>query len=223
MRFLEVILICAIAFGPSLYLSVYSLFDNDFENTPRTSYAWAIQLLREGCYLGLLWYVLSRRGQFFSDLGLKWSWKDLVWSIILFLVGSVAFQAIYTVIRFSGLGSLIYHEPYVSVSYLLFGGGIFLSTLLFQFLNPFFEELIVRAYLMTEIKYFTNSSAWAIIISTVLQSSYHLYQGVPAAISHVGTFLIFSIYYAKTKRITPIILAHLYMDVGATLHYWVQH
>lgn len=223
MRLFEVVLICSMAFGSSLYLSIYSLWDNDFENTPRTSYEWAIQLLREGCYLGLLWYVLSRRGQSFFDLGLKWSWKDLLWSFFLVFVGSVAYRTMYDVLWSSRLTTSNHHYLYVSVGYHLFGGGIFLATFLIQFLNPFFEELTVRAYLMTEIKYFTNSSAWAIIISTVLQSSYHLYQGIPSALSHTGTFLIFSIYYAKTGRITPIILAHLYMDVGATLYYWGHH
>ena len=44
--------------------------------------------------------------------------------------------------------------------------------------------------------------------STLLQTSYHFYQGV---------FLVFSIYYARTNRITTIILAHLYMDVRGHL------
>jgi len=76
---------------------------------------------------------------------------------------------------------------------------------------------------MTEVKHLTNSITKAVIISTLLQTSYHFYQGVPAALSDGVMFLIFSVYYAKTNRITPLILAHLYMDVGATLHYWFNH
>jgi membrane protease YdiL (CAAX protease family) len=108
------------------------------------------------------------------------------------------------------------------VGHLLFGSGIFYSAILLQFLNPFFEELIVRAYLMTEIQFLTGSVTKAVIISTILQTSYHLYQGGAAAISHAATFLIFSIFYAKTNRITPVILAHLYSDVSATLWYWFR-
>ncbi len=66
---------------------------------------------------------------------------------------------------------------------------------------------------MTEVKWLTNSTELAIIVSTVLQTSYHFYQGVPAALSYVATFLIFSIFYAKTNRILPTIIAHLFSDV----------
>ena len=32
-------------------------------------------------------------------------------------------------------------------------------------------------------------------------------------------FLLFSLFYAKTKRLTPVILAHLYDDISGTVHY----
>jgi len=47
----------------------------------------------------------------------------------------------------------------------------------FSLLNPFFEELIVRAYLMTEIMDLTGSAMLAIATSVLLQASYHLYYG----------------------------------------------
>ena len=40
---------------------------------------------------------------------------------------------------------------------------------------------------------------------------------------HAGAiFLVFSIYYARANRITPIILAHLHLDVWATVAYLVR-
>lgn len=222
-RVFEILLVCIIAFGASVYTSFYSLFDSSYGSTPRAEYVWAAQILREGSCLALVWYVLARRGKSFFDLGLKWSWKDFGWSVILAAAGSAAFRLVYTGIRYSGLAWASIHQAHDHVGNLLFGGGIFLSTILVQFLNPFFEELIVRAYLMTEIKYLTNSMTQAVIISTVLQTSYHFYQGAAAAFSHAATFLIFSIYYAKTNRIAPVILAHLYGDVVPTTVYWLHH
>jgi len=96
----------------------------------------------------------------------------------------------------------------------LFYGGITFATLVAQVVNPFYEEIIVRGYLMTEVTDLTKSSTKAVLLSTALQTSYHFYQGIPAAIAHGGTFLIFSIYFARTRRIVPLILAHLYADVG---------
>lgn len=95
-----------------------------------------------------------------------------------------------------------------------------MSTFLVLCINPFFEELIVRAYLMTEVKRLTNRGMAAILVSTVVQTSYHFYQGGAAAIAHGATFLAFSFYYAKTNRIWPVILAHLYSDVGGGM-FWL--
>jgi hypothetical protein len=38
---------------------------------------------------------------------------------------------------------------------------------------------------------------------------YHLYQGLPAAILHAGPFLVCALYYLKSRRALPIVLAHL--------------
>ena len=223
MRIFELVLVCTISFGASILGSIFLFFDSStYSSTSRNEYAWTAQVLRQGACLTLLWYVLMRRGKSFSDLGLTWSRKDIIRSIILALGASLAFRMVYNMIHSAGLTTVGIGASHEYVGHLLFGGGIFLSTILVQFVNPFFEELIVRAYLMTEVKYLTNSITKAIIISTVLQASYHLYQGGAAAFSHLASFLIFSIYFGKTNRITPIILAHLYSDVGATLIYWFR-
>jgi membrane protease YdiL (CAAX protease family) len=86
-------------------------------------------------------------------------------------------------------------------------------------ISPVFEEMIVRAYLMSETIALTGSSALAILASVLLQTSYHLYQGLPYALSAGIIFLIFSVYYARTQRIVPVILAHLIWDISALLLY----
>jgi membrane protease YdiL (CAAX protease family) len=86
---------------------------------------------------------------------------------------------------------------------------------LWVLLNPFYEELIVRGFLITETEYLYQSRALAIVASVTLQSFYHLYQGLPAALVHASTFLIFSIYFARTRRILPVVMTHMFLDVGA--------
>ena len=129
----------------------------------------------------------------------------------------MAFYAVYGFIHLTGMASVSHETSSAYVNKILFRGGISLMTILFQFLNPFFEELIVRAYVMTEVIALTNSATKAIIFSTALQISYHFYQGIPLAFADGAEFLVWSIYYAKTNRIAPIILAHLYSDLGITL------
>ncbi|HTV41725.1 MAG TPA: CPBP family intramembrane glutamic endopeptidase [Candidatus Sulfotelmatobacter sp.] len=223
MEIFEVVLVCVIAFGVSVLGSIYLLFDrNIYGETTRSAYAWAAQGLREVACLGLLWYLLQRRGKTLADLGLSWSPKDFGWSIILWLAAHVAYNLVRSGIYSLGLAAGNPETVHQAVGHLLFGGGIFFATILVQFINPFFEELIVRAYLMTEVKRLTKSIPKAILLSTVLQASYHFYQGGPAVVAHGAGFLIFSIYYAKTNRIAPVILAHLYSDAGSTLDYWLR-
>jgi membrane protease YdiL (CAAX protease family) len=156
-------------------------------------------------------------------LGFTWAGRDFGWSIPLYFIGHYAVTSVYALIKLTGLTATTHATATSRVGYNLYGGGINIVTLLCQFLNPFYEELIVRAYLMTEVRQLTGSAGKAIILSTVLQTSYHFYQGAPMAFSYAGLFLIFSCVYAKTGRITPIILAHLYMDVLATVIYYYRH
>lgn len=224
----EVVLVCIIAFGGSILSSAYYLLVPSYsssvsENFDHGIYRWLVSFTREVSALALLWYILMRRGKSFFDLGLTWARKDVFWAVVLGFVGSLAFRAVYDAIYFAGLTAVSHKASSEYVGHILFGAGISVVTILFQFLNPFFEELIVRAYVMTEVKRLTNSATKAIIISTLLQTSYHFYQGAPAAFGHMATFFIFSIFYAKTDRIAPIILAHLYADVSGTLWYMFRH
>ncbi|HEV2437409.1 MAG TPA: CPBP family intramembrane glutamic endopeptidase [Verrucomicrobiae bacterium] len=223
MRIIELVLVCGIAFGSSILSSLYEVSGHVFSSPSRSEFSWMIGNLREGLCLGLLWYVLRRRGRTFYDLGLSWTWADAGWSLPLKLAGSAGFYAVFFVFDFTGLSSVDTTTATGHVGYYLFGNHVAFTAILLQFLNPFFEELIVRAYMMTEIRQLTNSMTKAVLLSTVLQTSYHFYQGAPVALAHGATFLIFSIYYAKTNRIAPVILAHLYSDVGFTLFYLFHH
>ncbi|HEY3760280.1 MAG TPA: type II CAAX endopeptidase family protein [Verrucomicrobiae bacterium] len=222
-RIFELILIGTIAFGSSILFSTASFFGYYSHNPTGGALNWSARILLQVSVLGLLWYVLLRRDKSFADLGLFFTAKDIGWSVIIYYLASYSRYAFYQILYSSGLTTINLKTSSEHVGQFLFGDSIFISTMLFQFVNPFFEELIARAYVMTEVKHLTNSMTKAVIISTLLQTSYHFYQGAPAALSNGVMFLIFSIYYAKTNRIMPLILAHLYMDVGATLHYWLQH
>jgi membrane protease YdiL (CAAX protease family) len=224
LRIIEICIVCLVAFAGSILASFYVLWNPSGYPVSSGPYKWISNTLRASLALILLWYVLLRRSKGFSDIGLSWKGKsDFGWSIVLSVAGSAAFNILYAAIYYSGLSSTSRAETSSHVGHLLFSGGIAFATIAYQFVNPFFEELIVRAYVMTEVEELTKSATKAIVISTILQTSYHFYQGVPAALGHAATFLVFSIYYAKTKRILPVILAHLYADLGGTLWYMYHH
>lgn len=100
-----------------------------------------------------------------------------------------------------------------------FGGHITIFTGVFVFLNAFHEELLVRAFLISELDDLYHRTWLAVGVSVALQTSYHLYQGLPAALAHIPTFLLFSVYYVRTRRIFPVILAHMFVDIMALALY----
>ncbi len=217
-RIVELLLVCVIAVGGSVLTSLYVLFGKslgDSHGSLGTSYS----ILTEAAALVLVWYVLSRRSKSLADIGFSFKWTDIGWAAVLASGGYLIYSFVFDFMYGSGLPAVEAQASGARVSRYLFGGGIFTLTLAFQFINPFFEELIVRAYLMTEVRQLTNSATAAIVCSTVLQTSYHLYQGVPRALATGCMFLIWSIYFAKTRRIMPIILAHLFFDVSAVVRY----
>lgn len=222
LRIFELSLVCVVAVGSSLLLAIYSLFE-ELPNNLGGHLRWLNGVVHEISALALLWYVLLRRSRSFADIGFNRRWSDLGWSLILWFGGGIASGGIYRLIYYSGLTPVAEREVTEHVTHFLFGGGVFIGTLAFQCINPFFEELIVRAYVTTEVRELTNSVWKAVVFSTVLQTSYHLYQGIPMTIAIGAEFFLWSLFYAKTNRITPIILAHLYADVGPTLWHMLRH
>jgi membrane protease YdiL (CAAX protease family) len=220
-RLFELALVCLIAFGGSILSSAYRLSNTPLPDSVASpgAMSWVNTLLHEGACIGLLWYVLMRRSRTFSDLGLSWVKSDFGYSILIYIAGTVGFYTVYAVITSTGFATVGAPASIARVAHHLFGRGITFATMLVQFLNPFYEELIVRAYVMTEMKQLTHSVWKPIVLSTLLQMSYHFYQGAPMAFSSGAMFLVFSIYFSRTNRIAPVILAHLYSDVGATVLY----
>lgn len=223
LRLVEVVLVCTIGLGASLFASILSLFQGGLQHRFSGDSKWGYGILSEVTSLILLWYVLLRRSKTFSDLGFIWRWTDIGWSIALCLGGYIAYCTTYMIAYYGGLSTVGQGAANSSVSDYFFGGGVTVVTIIFLCINPFFEELIARAYLMTEVKYFTNSAAIAVVVSTMFQATYHLYQGVPLALATGANFFLWSLYFAKTNRITPIILAHVYFDLGSTLVYVARH
>jgi membrane protease YdiL (CAAX protease family) len=108
------------------------------------------------------------------------------------------------------------HQPHVpNLGNIIFGTSVSMAKVFCAILIGAFEELIVRGYLMTEVRRFTGSILFAILCSVAVQTSYHFYQGGPLALAHAGGFMVFAGYYAKTNRILPVILAHAAIDMNA--------
>jgi membrane protease YdiL (CAAX protease family) len=212
LRHLAIVLLVTLS-GP-IVGSSYVLLGGRVTDPIQQSYRLVGALRGEATSLLLLWYVLGRQGKTWKDIGWKVGIADVprgvglfIASLIASVFASVPFQDIYRAYSGHFLAPKSLHS--------LLGFGISFLSIAFVCLNPFFEELIVRGYAMSEIMS-SGGTAWmAIVVSVALQMSYHLYQGLAHAIGLTVVFTVFSIYYAQTRRIVPVVLAHLLMDVIA--------
>lgn len=212
-RWFELSTVLLVTVGSGFLNSLY-LLNNDKGALPGIQDSrWVIGIFQELTGLLLLGYVLSRRRLRFRDIGLRSSFRDLgaglavtLASYLTYCVGYFLVHWIHGILFLSTQSGLTPREAF---------GHPSIMALPLILLNPFFEELIVRAYLMTEVKDLTGSWTLSVAISVAVQFSYHLYYGWERAIAISFLFLAFAIYYAKTQKATPVIIAHGIFDIVA--------
>jgi hypothetical protein len=163
--------------------SVYYLLGGTAPTAPiQQHYRLLGGLITEVSSLLVLWYVLSRQGRTWEDIGWKLEFIDVPRAVGLLIAAS-----------------LVMYLALVPIQYTYWAySGHFLAR---KSLNSVFG--------------FGGSRRLAVIVSVAAQMSYHLYQGVTSAVALVFFFTVFSIYYVRTRRIVPVILAHLAVDLFA--------
>ncbi|HKU29519.1 MAG TPA: type II CAAX endopeptidase family protein [Arthrobacter sp.] len=77
------------------------------------------------------------------------------------------------------------------------------------------EEVIVVGYLLDRFAKFGWSTPLAIVLSSLLRGSYHLYQGFGPFIGNMVMGLVFGWIYTRTKRVMPLVVAHSLLDIVA--------
>jgi membrane protease YdiL (CAAX protease family) len=218
LRWFELALLLSIAVGPYFLSSIHLLITGQATAPSAPEFRWTSSLLHEVTALLLLGYILSRRKVRFVDLGLRWSLFDLTSGLGLVIVSYCAYYAGYIVVH--TIHHAIFGAAQGGVTAQAAFGHPGISAIPFVLLNPFFEELIVRAYLMTEIKELTGSVTLSIALSVAVQTTYHLYYGWEGALSLGFQFLVFALYYAVTRKATPIIVAHSAFDLFFLFRLW---
>ncbi|HWZ96642.1 MAG TPA: CPBP family intramembrane glutamic endopeptidase [Candidatus Dormibacteraeota bacterium] len=210
-RWFELALITFVAFSGPLtraiaYFRSGSTSPGHFDN-----FRWLENIFHELGVLLLLAYILRCSGRSFRNIGFRWSFKDagigvllLVASYIVYGMGSALVILGY---RFSHGG----FPAYIDARQIF--GHVPWMALPFTLLNPFFEELLVRAYLMTEIRELTGSVWLASIASVVLQTSCHIYYGWVGMFSVAFLFIAFTIFFAIWRRSMSLVVAHGVVDL----------
>ncbi len=85
--------------------------------------------------------------------------------------------------------------------------------------NALLEEVVAVAYLVERLEELRWGVAGIIAASALLRGTYHLYQGPGMAAGNVFMGVLFAWYYLRTRRVTPLVVAHTALDVVAFVGY----
>ena len=157
LRFYELALVLAVAFALPIFSSAYLLFHNE----PRSSIHGDTHILSvlsvmisEATGLAVFFYVLFRQGRSVREFGFRWSAEKVpmtagvaillaIAAVSASLLGRVCLNLTYFIATGHHLNWHAEKLPVIAVS---------LIAILFMVLNGAFEELVVRAYTITEME-----------------------------------------------------------------------
>ena len=75
------------------------------------------------------------------------------------------------------------------------------------------EEVLVRGYAQTRLEQLGLPGPLVVLAPTALWSLLHVYQGLGAVAIIFGLGLLWSVYFHRTRRLWPLVVAHVLYDL----------
>lgn len=85
--------------------------------------------------------------------------------------------------------------------------------------NALLEEVVAVGYLVERLEELRWGLPGIVAASALLRGTYHLYQGPGMAAGNVVMGVLFALYYVRTRRVAPLVVAHTALDVVAFVGY----
>ena len=167
-------------------------------------------LLYETATFVILGSFLNVRGWTFKRVGLTPRLIDTFIGVGLALGAYAAYVAFWILAVAANL------EPaYLNGARSLIDGHFALPTVLaVSILNPLFEEIFVCGYVITVAKE-SGHLALGVNASIAIRLAYHLYQGGAGVVGIIPLGLIFGVWFSRTGRLWPVVVAHGLSDFVA--------
>jgi len=179
------------------------------------SWYFAGTIVFELLLIGLLWHIIRLNSEVLADFTQPFAGKDLLRGLGLSIWASMSEYGTRRFLWSLGVGVVeAGKEPRAIEAFQVPLSAFYLLTML---VNPFFEEFLVRGFLQTRLRQAACSGLAVILVSTALQTSYHLYQGILFCLALAPGFLVFAVYYHTSRRLWPVVVAHLILDLVAML------
>ncbi len=85
--------------------------------------------------------------------------------------------------------------------------------------NGILEEVVVVGYLVTRLRELGWRIGAVVVASSLLRGSYHLYQGFGAFVGNALMGAVFALFFLRTRRLAPLVIAHTLLDVVSFVGY----
>jgi membrane protease YdiL (CAAX protease family) len=210
----EFIIVIVVAFGYVIGISVLAAFGRYPQAGQLTDRHLFALLIYELVLLALLLGFLRLRGWTLDRFGIRIGAAE---TLVGFALAGAAYLAyvllIYTIYAVWPRAAYAIASPHVSST------GISLATVIaVSIINPVFEEIFVCGYVIAALQKARNP--WVgVHASVAIRLLYHVYQGAIAAIGVVPFGLIMALWYRRTGRLWPVIVAHGLTDFAALLRF----
>ena len=142
---------------------------------------------------------------------------DIGWSVLLFVGIGVPGLGLYLGARAIGINTT------VAPANLAANWWTIPVLVLSAAMNGLLEETVMLGYLFARWRQAGWTPALALVVSALIRGSYHLYQGFGGFIGNFIMGLIFGTFYLRTRRLWPLIGAHLLLDVTSFVGYSLLH
>jgi len=165
--------------------------------------------VRSAVVSALVLYLLWRSGDPWEWFGLsRPRWSDLVMGILVALAVGVAHRVVLATI-WMPLPTAWKESVDSGHGFAVQGSAAeWALSVTAQLANGFAEELSMRAYLLLRLRQLRGSAATALLLSSLLFATYHLYQGPWGCISAFVYGVLLGLAFLKIRRLWPVALAH---------------
>lgn len=207
----EVLIVLTLGFGLFIYSSTIAFLNNSDAPTLQTynSYDFIFIVVYEIIILTIIAYYLKHRNWSIKDFNLDFTFKMIGVAILLVVLREGLGMLFIKIISTSKIFSPeTINEPSIS-----FQTNI-VSIVLMVIVNSIYEEVLLIGYFFKRFEKF--HPAIIILISLLIRTSYHTYQGFTNLIMIFLMALIFGLYYVKYKKLWPLIIAH---GIGNIYHF----
>ncbi|HEY4726531.1 MAG TPA: type II CAAX endopeptidase family protein, partial [Actinomycetota bacterium] len=153
-------------------------------------------------------FLLARNREGWSGIGLtRFSAGDLGMGAVLWVASFILVLVLAQLFQYFGQREVDFLPPGLPLWFRT------LQAVLIAVTAGVTEEIVVRGYAQTRLEQLRAPAAVILLVPTALWAVLHVYQGLGAGLTIFGLGLMYAWYFQRTRRLWPLILAHILFDM----------